>query len=292
MALRSIRARTTVVATAATFVTLAAASLLLLWALEDSLTESRDQAARARVAELVAGATSGTLPTQLPVGEDEMAQVVGPEGDVLAQSANLGDSPAVTTMQPEPGEVGLVVLTNVPDDTDIETFRVWGTTADGPGGRVRIYVGTSPERTQEAVRATRGGLLVGVPAVAAALAALISWLVGRALAPVERLRAEVATISDGDLARRVPAPDSGDEIERLARTMNAMLERLEAGSRRQREFVADASHELLSPIASLRTQLEVAAAAPQARPGPAGRRPHGGHRPDGAAGARPPAPRP
>jgi signal transduction histidine kinase len=127
---------------------------------------------------------------------------------------------------------------------------------------VRIYVGTSPERVTEAARALQGGLLVGVPTVVAALAAVTSLLVGRSLRPVERIRAEVAEISTGEPARRVPVPATGDEIQRLGDTMNQMLERLADGHRREREFVGDVSHELLSPLASLRTQLEVAAATP------------------------------
>ena len=257
---RSIRNRTTVVAAAVTGLTLTGASALLVWALQDSLTESRDGAARARLDRLVAQVEAGRLPALLPVDEDEMAQVVDADGNVVAASVGLGDAPAVTTLSPPPGDPALVVLSGVPDDQDSETFRVWATTATGPSGPTRVFVGTSPERVEEAVRATRSALIIGVPLVVAALAGLTSWLVGRALRPVEEVRSAVSTISDSDLQRRVPVPASGDEIERLARTMNQMLARLEAGNDRQREFVADASHELLSPIASLRTQLEVASA--------------------------------
>jgi len=96
-----------------------------------------------------------------------------------------------------------------------------------------------------------------------ALLAVASWvLVGRALRPVEAIRAEVADISGRALDRRVPVPPNRDEIGRLASTMNEMLDRLQAASERQRKFVADASHELQSPIAALRTQLEVAIAQP------------------------------
>jgi signal transduction histidine kinase len=83
-------------------------------------------------------------------------------------------------------------------------------------------------------------------------------IVGRALRPVEAIRAEVEAISESTMHRRVPEPGSGDEVDRLARTMNAMLDRLETSSVRQRRFVSDASHELRSPIAAMRTQLEVA----------------------------------
>ena len=88
----------------------------------------------------------------------------------------------------------------------------------------------------------------------------------RALAPVERIRREVEQITGDRLDRRVPEPRSRDEIHRLALTMNAMLGRLEDSRGRQQEFVADASHELRSPLASMRQAAEVARAHPGALP--------------------------
>ena len=87
-------------------------------------------------------------------------------------------------------------------------------------------------------------------------------VVGRALAPVEAIRAEVDAISAAALHRRVPDPPADDEIARLARTMNRMLDRLEQAQARQRRFVSDASHELRSPVASIRQHAEVALAHP------------------------------
>jgi signal transduction histidine kinase len=86
---------------------------------------------------------------------------------------------------------------------------------------------------------------------------LIWWLVARTLRPVESIRREVADISGQNLHRRVPEPSTGDEIARLAHTMNAMLDRVEEAAERQQRFVADASHELRSPLTRIRSELEV-----------------------------------
>jgi signal transduction histidine kinase len=101
-----------------------------------------------------------------------------------------------------------------------------------------------------------------VPLLALDLAVLTWFLVARALRPVEEIRSEVDLIRGGELDRRVPETGAGDEIDRLAATMNRMLDRLERATERQRQFVSDASHELRSPLASIRMQLEVAVAYP------------------------------
>ena len=84
---------------------------------------------------------------------------------------------------------------------------------------------------------------------------------GRALRPVESIRSSVGDITDHHLSTRVPVPRTGDEVARLAVTMNEMLDRLDAASGRERQLVADASHELRSPLASVRALLETRSTA-------------------------------
>ena len=104
----------------------------------------------------------------------------------------------------------------------------------------------------------RAGLWLATVALAL-LAGLATWiLLGRALRPVVRITEQADTISAGNLHERVPVPSSRDEIHGLAVTVNRMLDRLELGDRRRRQFVSDASHELRSPVAVLRTEAEVA----------------------------------
>jgi signal transduction histidine kinase len=102
------------------------------------------------------------------------------------------------------------------------------------------------------------------------LVGLAAWyFTGRALKPVEAIRQEAESITGTTMHRRVPEPVTDDEVGRLARTMNAMLARLETSSHKQRQFVSDASHELRSPLASMRTNLEVALHNPERADWPA-----------------------
>lgn len=133
----------------------------------------------------------------------------------------------------------------------------------GLSGPATVYVAASLQSVAETSTTVSLALAAGLPVLTLLVGALVWLFCGRALRPVESIRAEVDDISARDLHRRVPEPSAMDEIGRLARTMNAMLQRLEDGAARQRRFVADASHELRSPLTTIQATLEVALAHPE-----------------------------
>jgi signal transduction histidine kinase len=131
-----------------------------------------------------------------------------------------------------------------------------------PLGAVEVAVVADVADVVRSVDAVRSLLWILGPLVVI-VAAVAAWsLTGRALTPVRRLTDQVDEIGSRNLHERVPVAATGDEVEHLARTMNGMLERLEAGDARRRQFVSDASHELRSPVAVLRSEAELALAAP------------------------------
>lgn len=123
-----------------------------------------------------------------------------------------------------------------------------------------LVVGASREDVDEALAALRNQLLIAGP-LALAVAGGLGYLVaGAGLRPIERMRARAATISARSAGERLPVPAADDELRRLALTLNAMLERLDDGLQRERRFVAEASHDLRTPLALMLTEVELALA--------------------------------
>jgi signal transduction histidine kinase len=262
--LATVRARTTAAVTAIVGAAIAVGAVSLVLVLHRSLVHNIDDVAEARAQDVATLVQQGSLPPTLGVtGEDAgLTQVVDASGQVLASTAGLAPNRRLATFLPSGTDPEFRTATDLPADADDGPFRVLALAATGPNGPVTIYVATSMEPVDDAIGALRTALIVGSP-VLLALVAVTAWvLVGRALHPVDAITSQADAISDRSLDRRVPVPPAADEISRLALTVNRMLDRLEAGAQRQRRFVADASHELQSPLASTRADLEVALAHP------------------------------
>jgi signal transduction histidine kinase len=253
-----VRVRTTAGATLVVALALAVAGVALVAALRSALTDGVERSTRqqARAAAEVVGA--GATPGVLAGGDDDtVAQVLDAKGRVVRASPALGDTRELLLADPAPGRSATVHL---PGSTDSEEYRAVATAVGSGGGT--LILASSLEEVERAVSVVTGLLVVGLPLLLVLVAAVTWWVVGRALRPVEAIRATAAAVSPDDPGRRVPEPATRDEVARLAATMNGMLDRLESAQARQRRFVADASHELRSPVATLRQHAEVALAHP------------------------------
>jgi signal transduction histidine kinase len=252
---RTIRFRITAIATALSAVLLTAISVLMVVVLRAQLTDNLDEGLRQR-SDTIAAVLVDAVPQELPGDEDLLIQVVLPSGEIVASSANLAGAAPIAPFEP-----GLRRTGDVPGRT--EEFRVLTRAVDTALGPAALIVGINFDDVTDPVRIVSRLLALSVPAVVLILAVLTWWLTGRTLRPVEKMRAEMVEISGTNLGRRVREPATGDEIDRLARTMNETLDRLEDAVRRQQRFVADASHELRGPLTRIRGELEVDLARPE-----------------------------
>lgn len=239
----SLAARVTAAATALVGATLAVSAVLLVATLRIGLLDSLDAVAAQRAADLVELVSEGAVPPIIPqVADLTQAQVIGPDGSVVSRTSDLDGEPPLVGPRAE--------TTNGADEGDVRLLV-------RPAGPYTVVVATPLEEVQEVTTRLSVALSIGVPVLLAVLAWLVRALVRYALRTVDRLRREVAGITATDLHRRVDAPPARDEVRALALTMNELLARLEASSDAQRRFVADAAHELRSPLAALHAQLEV-----------------------------------
>ncbi len=265
--LRSVRVRITVLATAAVALGLLIGAMTLLAVLRRSLLDAQAGSGPRRAAELSELAARSPLPNPLPAIDADppvVLQLLATDGSVITASAQLrGDGALV-----DPSARGRRVLHHVPGLTDA-AWLAEPTPATIGGRAVTLLVLSSLTGYDRGVRLLRNSLIVTVPVLVVIVAALVWWVVGRALRPVETMRREVARITAQRLDRRVARPPAPDEVGLLAGTLNDMLDRLQSSRDAQRRFVADASHELRTPIANIRVALEVAANRPERADWPA-----------------------
>jgi len=216
-------------------------ALLLRGSLEDGVREAASQ----RLDTVTDAVAAGGPQAVADLGDDDLVQVLDDDGRVIAHGEDA-DGPALYDGERAAdvvvdGERRLVVAGDVED-----------------AGDATVVVAASLEDADEAVAAVVRLLAVAVPVVVA-LVALLAWVVvGRALRPVERIRRDAEAIGSAPGDARLAEPGTGDEVDRLARTLNGMLTRLDAARTAQRRFVSDASHELRSPLATVRQHAELA----------------------------------
>jgi len=255
--LATIRAITTVAATIVVTIALVVGAAGLIAALRRTMVDELTEAAQAQAADVVGQLEAGRPPVLEVAGADEqLIQVMTPAGAVVAASPNMTGRPAVVRLAP--GQSARVVTPL--DDDEFVAVAEGAQTSDGP--RIVLVARALVDVLDTTTVITRL-LVIGLPLMVAVVALTTWFAVGRALAPVEAIRCEVDAISAAQLHRRVPRPKADDEIGRLAATMNRMLERLESARNSQRRFVSDASHELRSPITTIRQHAEVALAHPE-----------------------------
>ncbi|GLY07614.1 ATP-binding protein [Actinoplanes sp. NBRC 101535] len=236
MTVADVRLRTTAAAVLVVAAALVVGSVALVVLMRASLRDGLEATAEQRAAALLQQADTVRAPDDDDEDDDIRWQLTAPDGTVVRSG------------EPPSGDAGDELV--VTDESD----------------GYQVSVAISLDDVDDSTEALMTPLLFGVPLLVLLVGGTTWTVVSRALAPVERIRREVEVITGDRLDRRVPEPATRDEIGRLARTMNRMLDRLQDSRDRQREFVADASHELRSPVASIRQVAEVAQSHPGALP--------------------------
>jgi two-component system OmpR family sensor kinase len=246
-----LRMRLSLLFALATAVAVTLAGLAFVAQLRVSVDASLDPGLRAQLVDVADDLESGDPE---PVGPGTLVQVVARDGRVLSSSA--GTAALLTDAQRHQALAGETSFTV---QVGADRTRVLAAPAMRGDAPVIVAVGARTVVSDVAVERAELALLLGAP-VAVLLAGIGAWvLAGAALRPVERMRREAAEISDRDLDRRLGVPATRDEVAALGITINALLARLQEALHRERGFVADAGHELRTPLAILRAELDLAA---------------------------------
>ncbi|SHG24170.1 Signal transduction histidine kinase [Jatrophihabitans endophyticus] len=255
---QSLRARLTLLATALFSIAVITGAVLLLVLQRYALTRVLDQNAVQTARDIARQVRTGDVPkvVQPTTGGIAAVQVLDRNDSVLA--ASQGTDRTVSLLTPDQlAEVrggNRIEFTSGDEGSSAPRYRA---VARNVGSRT-VVVLTDIYRVDDSLRILTRAALIGGPLAVLLMAAATYASVALALRPVAALRHGAADITAAGLAeQRLPVPRAQDEIHRLAVTLNAMLDRIDSATSRQRTFVGDAAHELRSPLASLRVQLEV-----------------------------------
>ncbi len=265
---RSLRGRVTLASTAGLAVALAGAALLLASALRLSLIRGLDNSARQGAREVAALQNAGHPPSPVPVGPGTVTiQVLDRKGQITDVSP---DADRLVPLLPPRvaaanARAGRTVFLNgspfgLPGEIRVATVPVRG------GGTVIAAVAYTP--VAESLATLGRALIIGTPVLLVLLAGAVWLIVGSTLRPIAELRRGAQDVTRTGQPRALPVPAAHDEVYSLAVTLNDMLSRLGAAQQRQRGLISDTAHELRSPIASIRAQLEVALDHPDSQDWP------------------------
>ncbi len=245
-------------------VVLAGVGAFLYIRLAHELDRSIDQDLRSRASDLagVVGAADGGLggagTARLLESDESFAQVIARDGRVVDATEPTAEAPLLSRSEIARAAQSTIFLERSTTPVGDEPVRLLATPVDARDGPVIVVVGASTGDRAEALDSLRRLLFIGGP-IALLLASAAGYaLAAAALRPVDAMRRRADTITSAGDAQRLPVPPARDELSDLARTLNAMLDRIDAAAERERRFVADASHELRRPVTSLKAELEVA----------------------------------
>jgi signal transduction histidine kinase len=255
---RSLRARLTLTTSAGLALALALAAAILVNALRLSLIRGLDDSARQSAVEVAALIDQNRLPSPVPVAPGTITvQVLDAHGRITDVSPGADRLvPMLTPAQARAAaRTGQGRMLSGPPLGMPSELRV---VAVGASGHQVVIAAVSFTQVSDSLATLARALLIGTPLLFGLLA-LATWLVtGYTLRPIAELRRGAAEVTQTGVPRDLPVPPARDEVRSLAVTLNDMLSRLAAAQQRQRDLVSDTAHELRSPIASIRAQLEVA----------------------------------